>query len=169
MVKEKALLLDVTYFDEFDSSIISLFVQNDGKHFWLKDKQFRPYLYVSCAKSEKSKTCKELQDYVFGFDEKFKVLRVEDSGLLHNSKEILKVFFNKVAHLILARKFLSELGFEKYEYDIPYAKRYLLDTRLEPGNWIEYEVVDEEEFLIEKKDSKKLSKENEVGRSLGRN
>jgi len=158
MVKEKALLLDVTYFDEFDSSIISLFVQNNGKHFWLKDKKFRPYLYVSCIEKEKKKTIKELEDYVFGFEEKFKVLRVEDSGLVHNSKEMLKVFFGKVTHLIQARKFLSELGFEKFEYDVPYAKRYLLDTRLEPGNWIEYEVIDEEEFLIEiKKENPKIS------------
>jgi len=158
MVKEKALLLDVTYFDEFDSSIISLFVQNEGKHFWLKDKKFRPYLYVSCIEKEKEKTIKELKDYVFGFEEKFKVLRVEDSGLKHNSKEILKVFFGTVSHLVAARKFLSELGFEKYEYDVPYAKRYLLDTRLEPGNFIEYEVIDEEEFLIEKKKENELKK-----------
>ena len=155
------MLLDVTYFDEFDSSIISLFVQNEGKHFWLKDKNFRPYLYVSCTKKEKEKTIKELKDYVFGFEEKFKVLKIEDDGLVHNSNEILKIVFSKVTHLVAARKFLSELGFEKYEYDIPYAKRYLLDMRLEPGNWIEYEVVDEEEFLIENKKNNEKSLEFE--------
>lgn len=160
MNKEKALLLDVTYFDELDSSIISLFVQNKGKHFWLKDKKFRPYLYVTCAEKEKKKTIKELSDYVFGFEEKFKVLRVEDTGLIHNSKEVLKLIFGKVTYLVAARKFLSELGFEKYEYDVPYAKRYLLDTRLEPGNWIEYDIVDEEEFLIETKKENKKNFEN---------
>lgn len=162
MVRERALLLDVTYFDEFDSSIISLFVQNEGKHFWLKDKKFHPYLYVSCAESEKKKTIKELSDYVFGFEEKFKVLRVEDSGLVHNSKDVLKLVFNKMSHLVAARKFLSELGFEKYEYDVPYAKRYLLDTRLEPGNFIEYDIIDEEEFLIEKKKEGELKKKAEL-------
>ena len=52
---EKGLLLDVTYFDENNESIISLFVKGEKKHYWLKDKEFRPYLYVLAAKGEEEK------------------------------------------------------------------------------------------------------------------
>jgi DNA polymerase I len=155
MVKEKALLLDVSYFDDSKASVISIFVQNKGKHFWLKDKEFRPYLYIACDFKEKEKTVSELKDYVFGIEEKFKVFEINETNFKYGSKEVLKVVFEKVTHLVQARKFFSELGFEKYEYDIPYSKRYLLDKRLEPGNWIEYEILGEEEFNLQKPDSKK--------------
>ena len=144
MTKEKALLLDVTYFDDKEASIISLFVQKEGKHYWLKDNEFRPYFYVLSESSEKEKVINNLQGVEFGVEEKFSVLRVEDVKKIHNSKSVLKIVFKKVSHLIAARKILSEMGFERYEYDIPYAKRYLIDNKLEPGNFIEYEVILEE-------------------------
>ncbi|OQA31696.1 MAG: DNA polymerase [archaeon ADurb.Bin336] len=155
MVKEKALLLDVTYFDEENSSIISLFVQKEGKHYWLKDNEFRPYFYVLSESSEKEKVINNLQGVEFGVEEKFSVLRVEDVKKIHNSKSVLKIVFKKVSHLIAARKILSEMGFERYEYDIPYAKRYLIDNKLEPGNFIEYEVI------LEESDSKSEVNEKE--------
>jgi len=146
LTQNKALLLDVTYFDESGSSIIALFVSNEGKNYWLKDKNFAPYLYVLSTKGEKEKTIKDLEGYNFGSEERFKIQKAQSTEMEVNGKEVLKVSFKRVTHLVQARKIFSEMGYEKYEYDIPYAKRYLLDKRLEPGNWVEFEIVGEEEF-----------------------
>ncbi|MFA5930864.1 MAG: DNA-directed DNA polymerase [archaeon] len=157
---EKGLLLDVTYFDENEESIISLFVKGEKKHYWLKDKEFRPYLYVLAAKGEEEKIILELKNYTFGGEENFKVNSVKETKMEVNKKTVLKVEFKKVSHLVQARKNLSELGFEKYEYDVPFAKRYLLDKRLEPGNWVEYEVLGEEDFKLTPKINSLNEKKN---------
>jgi DNA polymerase I len=158
MAKEKALLLDVTYFDEDGKSAIMLFVENEGAHYWLKDKEFNPYFYVLTGKKEKEKTIKELKEYTFGGEESFKLLNIVETKQEVNGKEVLKVSFAKVSELIQARKLFSELGYERFEYDIPYAKRYLIDKRLEPGNFVEYEVLSEEEFAEVKKPVKEKKK-----------
>jgi DNA polymerase I len=158
MVKEKAQLLDVSYFDENNESVISLFVLNEKENFWLKDPKFRPYLYVACSITEKEKTIKEIKDYTFGSEERFKVLKVIDTKKQNKGKEILKVEFSRVTHLVQARKYLAELGFERYEYDVPFAKRYLLDLALEPGNWVEYELIGEEEVNVKAKEENKSLK-----------
>ncbi|MFA6319901.1 MAG: DNA polymerase domain-containing protein, partial [archaeon] len=163
MTKEKALLLDVTYFDDKEASIISLFVQREGKHYWLKDNEFRPYFYVLSGFSEKEKVVRDIKGFEFGVEEKFNVLRVEGTNKSHNSKSVIKIVFNKVSQLISARKILSEMGFERYEYDVPYAKRYLIDNRLEPGNFIEYEVILEEKINSTKKEVNAKDFESEEG------
>ncbi|MFA6269057.1 MAG: DNA polymerase domain-containing protein, partial [archaeon] len=149
MTNEKGLLLDVTYFDENGQSVIALFVQRDGEHFWLKDKEFHPYFYVLAGKGEEEKRVKEILGYNFGTDECFKVLSAKVTKKQVNEKLVIEVKFNTVSQLVMARKFFSELGFEKFEYDIPYSKRYLFDKKLEPGNWVEYSVKVEEEVCAE--------------------
>ncbi|HPM86266.1 MAG TPA: DNA-directed DNA polymerase, partial [archaeon] len=86
-----------------------------------------------------------------------------DTNKSHNSKSVIKIVFNKVSQLISARKILSEMGFERYEYDVPYAKRYLIDNRLEPGNFIEYEVILEEKINSTKKEVNAKDFESEEG------
>jgi DNA polymerase I len=144
--KEKALLLDASYFDEQGESIICLFVSKKNEHYWLKAKDFKPYLYVLAGKKEAEKTEKELLEYEFGGEERFKAFKVIRMKHELNGKIVLKIEFKKVSHVVQARKLLAELGYERYEYDIPFGKRYLLDKGLEPGNWIEYNVLGEEEF-----------------------
>ena len=142
--KEKALLLDVSYFDQNGKSKIILYCLDDSKNFWIKDDAFAPYLYVLSSKEEVSKAINELKGYVFGDNQRFKAKEVTQTNKIMKGKEALKIEFDTVTQLITARKILSELGFEKYEYDIPYSKRYLLDKRLAPGGWIEYEFLGEE-------------------------
>ncbi|MFA7134122.1 MAG: DNA-directed DNA polymerase, partial [archaeon] len=135
----------------------------EGKHYWLKDNEFRPYFYVLSGFSEKEKVVRDIKGFEFGVEEKFNVLRVEDTNKSHNSKSVIKIVFNKVSQLISARKILSEMGFERYEYDVPYAKRYLIDNILEPGNFIEYEVILEEKINSTKKEVNAKDFESEEG------
>ena len=135
----KAILLDATYADTEKRSIIQLYLYEKKKgEFWLKDDKFRPYLYASC-KDNVSEKINYLKGYSFGGEEAFKVHDIVQTKMRTNDEVILKVFFNKVTHLITARKELGDIGFGKYEYDIPYTKRYLIDNNLEPSNWVNYE------------------------------
>jgi DNA polymerase, archaea type len=136
---DKALLLDATYADNEERSIMQLYLYNKKKgEFWVKDEEFRPYLFASCTKDPKERA-EYLAGYSFGNDEKFKVNAVCQTKLKVNGEFILKVFFDKVTHLVQVRKELGDIGFGKYEHDIHYAKRYLIDHDLEPGNWVSFE------------------------------
>ena len=136
---QKAILLDATYVDTEERSIIQLYLYNTEKgEFWLKDDKFRPYLYASC-KEDITEKIDYLKNYTFGSEEAFKVHDIIKTTMKMNDETILKVFFNKVTHLITARKEMGDIGFGKYEYDIPYSKRYLIDNNLEPSNWVNYE------------------------------
>ncbi|MBT7240947.1 MAG: hypothetical protein HN878_00495 [Candidatus Diapherotrites archaeon] len=136
---KKAQLLDVTYSDNEKRSIIQLYLYNKKKgEFWLKDEKFRPYLFASYKNDEKE-SIDYLKGYSFGNEENFKVADVIPTKMKVNGEGILKVEFDKVTHLVQARKELSEMDFGKYEYDIVFPKRYLVDRDLEPGNFVEYE------------------------------
>ncbi len=136
MTKAKALLLDVTYKDNETNSIIQLFVKEKNNSYWIKDTKFKPYLYITLSSGEKNKKIELLKTKTFG-EEKYKIHKIEDLKKKLNEKDLVKIYFNKVSQLVEARKEFNELGMQKYEYDIPFAKRYLLDNALEPGNWIE--------------------------------
>ncbi len=142
----KATLVSVTYKDDKEYSIIKLFLHEKKKSYWLFDKKFHPYLYITVPQYLKEKKKEELEKIVFGENEKFKALLVSDTKRKNNEDAILQVFFKKVSHLVEARKYLNEKGFEKHEYDIPFYKRYLIDNRLEPGNEVILEIKNENEL-----------------------
>jgi len=145
---QKAILLDAAYSDENEVSVITLYVTSKGKNFWLKDKNFHPYLYVIAGKNESEKLAEQIMKMSFGEGKEEKAIKVQKIPAANEGeKEVLKVSFKRVSTLVNARKIFSELGVEKREYDIPYAKRYLLDKRLEPGNGVEYVPEGEEELL----------------------
>ncbi|MEI7961843.1 MAG: DNA-directed DNA polymerase [archaeon] len=154
---EKALLLDANYIEENNESKIMLYLSNENGHFWVKDNDFSPYFFVAVGNDEASKTAKELLGLNFGDAERFCVKDAQLTNAIVKDKAVIKVTFFKVSHLVLARKIFSEMGFERYEYDVPFAKRYLLDMRLQPGNWIEYFVVDEEKI-----ESNKINEDNKI-------
>lgn len=143
--KGTALLLDATYFEKNGKSVIALYCADENKHFWLTDSTFHPYFYVTAAESEAEKAIKEIEGITFGESEPFKVMRATKTNAKLNQKSVIKLEFGKVQQVISARKTLSEMGYERHEHDITFAKRYLLDTGLEPANWIEYEAAAHEE------------------------
>jgi|GEM_PF-137465 len=147
----KGILLDVTYEDINEESIIKLFLTNEKERFWVYDFDFHPYFYVSCEKNSIEKKKDFLEKFVFGEEEKFRVLKVEETKLSVEKNPVLKVFFKKVSELVIARNHTREMGFEKYEYDIPYGKRYLIDKNLAPCGWIEIECEEQEGKQVIKK------------------
>ncbi len=155
--KITALLLDSSYQEINKKSTIKLFINDGTTRYWIIDNNFSPYLYVSCEMEQLEQKKEFFEKFVFGEEEKFKAQKVEISNLtksVNNSienktkeKGFLKISFNLVSELIQARKYLSELRTEKFEYDIPFAKRYLLDKRLQPSGFIEVELNENKEII----------------------
>lgn len=154
--KDKFTLLDVNYENIEDKSIIKIFLKNKKEKFWVIDSKFSPYLYITVIGSNerKEKIIKELKEKNFGEKEEFNILKIEDLKKKKNDEHILKVFFRKVSELVSARKEINEMGLNKYEYDINFAKRYLIDNNLTPLRAIEVEY----EENPEKKGEKELVK-----------
>jgi DNA polymerase, archaea type len=137
----KGLLLDSTYSEVNGKSVIKLFIKKSDseKGEWFFVENYKPYFYVLCAEKEVEKVIKELMSFDFGDTERFKISNTQNTGIIHNDRVVLKVEFDKVNHVIQARKYLRDLGFDRFEYDIPFGKRFLIDSGLEPCNWVEFE------------------------------
>ena len=130
----KGILLDVDYIDREDSSAIRLFVKTKKGIEIFLDKKFHPYFYAAGDEG----AAKAIKEAVFG--ENTKALSVEKAN-----GNLLKVVFERVRGLTDARKEIRELPEVDmiYEYDVPFAKRYLIDKALEPTSGIELEVKGE--------------------------
>ncbi len=135
--KAKGILLDVDYVSKKGKSIIRLFLREEKGIGIYKDESFKPYFFVRVNDIKKAK--KTLKETVFGENAKIKsVEQVEKT----NADNILKLIFENVQDLVIARTDITSLPdiIEKSEYDIPFARRWLLDHELEPMNGAVLEV-----------------------------
>ncbi|MCX6800834.1 MAG: DNA-directed DNA polymerase [Candidatus Diapherotrites archaeon] len=165
---KKGLLLDASYFDDEEKgkSIIKLFIKigkkggkKNAPRRWFFDSEFRPHFFVLSGKANAEKTIKELEGLELGDEEKFRIFRAEKTSLRawgRNETNAVKVSFDKVSHLVQARKLLKDLGFEIFEYDVPFGKRYLLDKRLNPCGFVDIE------FEPASNEIKKITPSNEI-------
>ncbi len=158
-----------------NKSEIKVFARSKSGIKIFSDKKFRPYFYVITEDSDKAK--KQLESFKFADGTKIaEIEKVEKK----NAKNVLKLYFNNTKELTTAREELKDLliVLERREYDIPFAKRYLIDMQLEPTNGVEIEAQNPKEKKESEKhnimDSKKTegkdseSKNNEIANSKER-
>jgi len=129
-------LLDIDY--NSDELCIYLYLLNQT----IKEKEFKPYFYVN------SKNPEEIFDFLKKYEEKHK-LDTEISKMIEKIEPVKKIIFDEnyaekeiskitvkyPTNVKTIREILME--FEKlYEYDIPFTKRYLVDSEVIPTtNW----------------------------------
>jgi DNA polymerase I len=140
-----ALLLDASYQEIGDYSVIRLFIKEKDKGSWVFDKNFHPYFYATFYDEKEIEKIKKMR---FG-EEQFSVLEIKDTKKTLQDKKIYQVFFKKVSNVVQARKDFHDLGIKKYEFDVPFAKRYLLDKAIEPGNYVEVTLNGEKNGEVE--------------------
>ena len=131
------LLLDCDYkVDEHGNAIIQLYISTEKEIVSLEDHSFSPYFYALTKNTEA--TINALKSHDFG--EGTKALRAEKSEK-DNAKGAVKIFFRNPQDLVKARDKIEEVEgvFEKREFDIPFADRYLIDKSLKPMAGIEVE------------------------------
>lgn len=148
----KGVLLDVDYTQDGNESAIRLYFKTDKGKLALKDRKFRPYFYIKVDSPDSRK--KELLEKNFN-GIKIKGIEVEDKSPAPGKKpeKFLKLFFSSTQDLKNARDLIAQESFvsERREFDIPFAKRYLIDRQLEPMNLFEFS-FDEEKNLLDIKE-----------------
>lgn len=144
-------LIDVDYEDVNENTLIRLFVKDNetNESFWVYDETFNPYLYIILSDVDLKEKKEFLKQTEFGED-KFKILKIEETGKILFEQNVLKISFKTTKNLFESRKIFNELGIKKFEYDINFAKRYLFDNSLEPGNYIQIKTKDNKLISLKK-------------------
>ncbi len=137
MPKTSGILLDADYSTNGQGkSQIELFVRTQNGLEKIQDSGFKPYFFAICKNG--SSTKEKLEKAVFG-EEKARILRAIPEKKT-NAERVLRLEFKNTQDLMIARQELKQWPeLEIREYDIPFAKRYLIDSGLSPLNEIKIE------------------------------
>lgn len=156
----KLQVLDADYVIEDDEVEVRCYSKNaKGENILLRDESFKPYLYVVPEPNKTEEVKEEIENSDFSKDdEDLKILDVEKKVRkdVKEEIEVLKVSTTVPPNIPkLKDEFWDLPGVKECrEFDIPFYKRYLIDSRVRPGSWIEVEG--------EKKSSEKFEGEIEV-------
>ncbi len=129
----EGILLDVDYENRHDASVIRLFVRTEKGIEIFEDGEFKPYFFVTASHAGKAETALLAATFAEG---------AKTAGIKQvkktNASNVLMLWFNSVQQLTAARQGVKGIAgvLEKHEYDIPFAKRWLLDHRVQPMSWI---------------------------------
>ncbi len=140
-------VLDVDYLNKGDAAYIRLTVKcKDGKARELFDTKFRPYFYIVPSRDvdEKTITAIKFQDGERSAGAT-KVEKVRKS-LIGKEVDAFRVFVGNPAHVPKLSAVLQQYG-NCYEYDIPFAKRYSVDSGIEPLANYEIKALDNNGML----------------------
>jgi len=131
-----ALLLDVDYIIKNDTTYVRLLLKAKNT-FYLYDK-YLPYFYVDCPKEEEQKLLSTKAIYKGETIAPLKIEKVQKI-LEGKKKEIYKVYVKHPPHVPPLREALK--NYKKYEYDILFGRRYMIDHGLAPLHKIVYKRV----------------------------
>lgn len=140
-MKEQLVLIDADYTLKDNRGVVRLYCKNQkGKTVLVLDENFKPYFYVI----PKEKKADELKKKIEPLETKnieTKILSVDVVEKIWENKKmkLIKVTIDNPRRIPDARDLIKDWKEveETYEYDIPFAKRYIIDKQIEPMNWIE--------------------------------
>ncbi len=135
-------MLDVDYVLEEDVEVRLFCVDEDGEPLVALQNSFRPYFYA-LPSGDPEEAREEILSTEFELDGKdANVLEVEETDVIDGREEVkaLKVVLKEPPSVPRVREAVSELEGvgETREFDIPFYKRYLIDTGVEPMNWYRF-------------------------------
>ncbi len=123
----KFCLLDADYVME-DVPVIRLFgVDESGKSVVVYDRNFRPYFYAMPGK--KSETLLKKSKMVTGIENTKKRIGTKDA-------DVLKVFVDVPPNVPAVRDIVKQHT-DCYEYNINFYRRYMIDRKFYPLDWLE--------------------------------
>jgi DNA polymerase I/DNA polymerase-2 len=151
-LKENLILIDADYTMSGSRGVVRLYCKNSkGKTILVLDSNFEPYFYAMPKEGKTSELKKKIEE----LDTKkieTKILKAEVVEKICDGKKtkLIKITIDNPRKIPDVRDMIKDWKDieETYEYDIPFYKRYLIDKRIEPINWIE---VNGEEVEKDKK------------------
>ena len=162
MKKIDGVFLDTDY-ETRKQSTIRVFVKTRQGIQAFSDPKFRPYFFVKAKDIGKAK--KLLEETVF--EENTTIRKVEE--VKRDGEKVLRLEFDRVDELTRVREEIKSmpLEMERFEYDIPFATRYIIDKQLQPMNGIEIRHEKGEvkkATVVEEKNPKQVQKEIDEGK-----
>lgn len=142
------IILDIDYVNIEAKSIIRITLKQDGSVYTLYDPDFKPYFYLVPGNAELSKEAVS-KVIVESDNEKISAYSVEETGISERGKEkkAFKIKTLNTRHVPKLSEALLELG-SRYEYDILFWKRYLIDKSISPLNGTKIKAHKEGEMLL---------------------
>ena len=145
----EGLLLDNDFAEEEDKPYVRLFLKRDGETIAALDPNFETYLYVVADHPDRVlKMVSKVE--VHGL--RPKSVELVNRTFLGKKVDAIKVAFNRPGDMPDLRHAIRELPGvkEMYEFDIPPARRYLIDRCLTPmsGIRIEGKTIDQEGMKV---------------------
>lgn len=141
-MKVKFCLLDAEYVMENEKPVVRLWGKTDNrKSILVLDETFEPYFYVEPKEPKGiSKLAKKIEKLELE-GEKVKKVEVVEKIQMGEKKKFLKVTIEKPPNVPKFRDMVKDWPEvrEEYEYGISFYKRYLIDKKLLPMEWIEVE------------------------------
>ena len=139
-ISMKGLLLDVDYAEEEERPCIRLFIKSGSETVVAIDPSFEQYLYATASDPEKTaKLVSKLELTERGQTVRPKSVGVAKRTFLGREVGTIKVSFHQPKDMPPLRHAMRELPGVKeiYEFDIPPARRYLIDRGLIPLTGVE--------------------------------
>ena len=134
-------LLDSDYKTFNDKAYVRLILKNDSKtEAFYSD--FEPYIWAICDKEElesKKNLIQDIQKELQGKSLGIKNCIIEDRYLFGNKIPAIKIIFNHPSDVPNLRKEIEDIT-DIYEYDIPFARRFLIDKNLVPAIHYDFEI-----------------------------
>jgi DNA polymerase, archaea type len=133
------IVIDVDYLGFTDEVSIRLFVKGtDGKAYEILDSRFKPYFYFV---PKRDMTTDEMKDVTVmdpsGPIKPTTITKLAKS-IFGKRVDAYKIFVKSPSHVPKLSSAMQRLG-DCYEFDIPFAKRYVLDTGITP--LVPYEIT----------------------------
>ncbi len=144
----EGILIDVDYVTSKNRSVIRITLRQKEKIYSLYDPSFYPYFYIVPSSDSITREMLERVELSAG-DEKAKAYSVEDAELSIKGKNE-KAFVVKVPNSKDVPKLseaMTEFG-QRYEHDIVFWKRYLIDKGISPMEGTRIKAREEEASLI---------------------
>jgi DNA polymerase I len=136
----KGSLLDVDYAEEEAQPCVRLFIKDGSETAMAIDPSFEQYLYVVASDTDKTaKLISKLELTEYGQTVKPGSVKVVRRTFLGREVEAIKVSFHHPKDMPLLRHAIRDFPGVKevYEFDIPSARRYLIDRGLTPMAGVE--------------------------------
>ncbi len=142
------VIIDVDYITIDDRSVIRVTLKSAGKVHTLLDTAFYPYFYIApFNKQMEPETIKSMDIVIDG--EKHEVNSVEKAtrNLKGTDTPVLRVCAKTTRSVPKISEYLTEFGI-RYEYDILFWKRYLIDKNVSPLSGVKVKAHDDNGKLI---------------------
>lgn len=145
-------LLDSDYKTFKEKAYVRLILKNNSKiEAFYKD--FEPYIWAVCDADEiesKIRIIEKISKESYGKNITVKNCIVKERYLFGSKLDAIKILFHHPADVPNLRKEIED-QIDIYEYDIPFSRRFLIDTNLIPAVHYNFDLQEEDDTLLTKK------------------